>query len=836
MATKRWYLTGLATTPGPWAELSETAASAQTVSGTWTVGTGSTFSSEFAGPFGSRASTTFIADTVPDGTLDTSLGDAFRTPVLNGTFASGSWTFQFAVISPTQGGAADGQIVFRLIKANADGSGATEITSAQQSASVCTNVSTTDINGTLTFNPGAITFVNQCLFVQVAWKRTGAGGMTTTNIALRTGSSTTVGTTILSSNFTPGDQAVTAQSIASGAKLYSDGFLTCADSYIVNPVTINFTGVICGQSISGHTGPLTYVSFWIGTLATSSDALYVELHQGTWTGTLLGTSALVPLTSISTTAGWVQFTFSSPPVLSPGTTYYIKLFRNTITSGSPSMYRNVDDSLYLGGTGTNSSGTSNGYDWKFQLGLPALALAVAGVSSQNITGGTIASGVIVSIPTVVPGSVAIVEATIVSTVIVRVPTITQPGAGPAVVTLVASAIAYAPQDPQITGLDMSLADLIVLIGVRYTNSGIPFDLRDNLGNTYYGTTPYNASAAFVQTRAYYAWNPAVSSSMNFLHYSGGFTNYGVLIALGFKGIDRTSDPLLLVSGVADIAQSIVSPIVAGSISALAAGNLLVTAIGSNVANPSSWTSVTLPTSTIARQYPGVGGVAFGGAAAYYVNGTGSDLGTLTPSWTPADQPIYCGGPSITFRAASGGPPADKAVTGTTISSVSNARAPSVAREGDVIVPPPAVLVPVRQFFADSTIAMSYGLPIAHGNFAASGSDFLNTGKHPLATAILTLPTFDTAPLVGAYVELWALMKKVDGTDSDTDFPDIGRFFGLWNITPVNALQRRTVTISLAGIEQVFFYIRNMTGVAINCTFDSPATIRICPFAVGVSHA
>ena len=225
MAQIRWYLVANRNpVAGETWQLLDTAAQvAATTAAGWVVGTGSTLHSEFSSLPTDRASTTFVGTTVPDGTLDTTLWDAFRTPVLNGTFASANWTFQFAVVSTVQAGAADGQIVFRLIKANADGSGATEITSAQQSASVCTNVGATDINGTLTFNPGAITFTNQYLFVQVAWKRTGAGGMTTTNIRLRTGSSASVGTTILSADFTPGNQAVTTVAIASTAVIVGRG-------------------------------------------------------------------------------------------------------------------------------------------------------------------------------------------------------------------------------------------------------------------------------------------------------------------------------------------------------------------------------------------------------------------------------------------------------------------------------------------------------------------------------------------------------------------------------------------------------------------------------------
>lgn len=188
-----------------WQALSLSAQSAANCAAGWVVGTGSTNHGELAANT-ERASSVFTGTTVPDGSLDTSLKDALRFPdALSGSFASANWTLQFAVRSPTQGGAADGRIRFRLIKANADGSSATEITAGQQQASAVTNVtSSADSNSTLTFNPGAFTMDNQYLFIQIAWERTGAGGMSTTNIRLRTGSaSTPTGTVITTSDFTP---------------------------------------------------------------------------------------------------------------------------------------------------------------------------------------------------------------------------------------------------------------------------------------------------------------------------------------------------------------------------------------------------------------------------------------------------------------------------------------------------------------------------------------------------------------------------------------------------------------------------------------------------------
>jgi hypothetical protein len=197
-----WY--GTNTTLSPFQELSETSpganATASPVVG-WVHGTGSANGAHMdAGATVTEAN--FTSTTPPDGTLDTTTGDGFRTAsTYNGSFASANWTVQFALIGVTQAGAADGHIKFRLFRsANADGSGATQITSAQQTCGTITNLSTTQATSSLTtFNPGVFSVTNEHLFFQVAWHRSGAGGMSTTDVIFRWG---TTATLVTSSTFT----------------------------------------------------------------------------------------------------------------------------------------------------------------------------------------------------------------------------------------------------------------------------------------------------------------------------------------------------------------------------------------------------------------------------------------------------------------------------------------------------------------------------------------------------------------------------------------------------------------------------------------------------------
>jgi hypothetical protein len=202
MATKTLYFLDTRNAEG-WENIGETPVAASTSGTGWVVGTGATNRSKLEAAT-ERSSSTFDANTYPTGGLDTTLKDAFRSEnPYSGSFASGNWVFHFVVRAVSVGGAQDGAIRFRLWKADADGSNATEITAAIQSASTVTNVSTSaDFDSTLTVNPGAFSISNQYLFVQIAWERTGAGGMTTADIDFRTGSSSTVGTRITTSDFT----------------------------------------------------------------------------------------------------------------------------------------------------------------------------------------------------------------------------------------------------------------------------------------------------------------------------------------------------------------------------------------------------------------------------------------------------------------------------------------------------------------------------------------------------------------------------------------------------------------------------------------------------------
>lgn len=209
MVAKTWYMTNnLAGTAHQ--EMSETdpgtEANASPQTG-WVVSTGATNHASMDAQ-SNVAAASFTATTQPDGTPVTTAGagDCLRsTNPYTGNFASGNWVFSFCFRGVTQAGAQDGRVRFRLLKgADPTGAGATDISGSQQQASLVTNLLTTPTQtSTLTVNPGAFEVSNEYIFVQVAWERTGAGGMTTTDVAFRIGNASGAGTRVVSADFTP---------------------------------------------------------------------------------------------------------------------------------------------------------------------------------------------------------------------------------------------------------------------------------------------------------------------------------------------------------------------------------------------------------------------------------------------------------------------------------------------------------------------------------------------------------------------------------------------------------------------------------------------------------
>lgn len=154
-------------------------------------------------------------------------------------------------------------------------------------------------------------------------------------------------------------------------------------------------------------------------------------------------------------------------------------------------------------------------------------------------------------------------------------------------------------------------------------------------------------------------------------------------------------------------------------------------------------------------------------------------------------------------------------------------------------------VPAKQILGTAQTVINTATDIAASNFSGSPSaTFDNTTDAAVpyaryALAMAEFPDWAAAPVAGTVVELWGVLIDTDGTDDDTDAPSGtaaggARFFGAWVIAAADALQRRTITISLLGVQKVDFYIKNGTAQNMNNDGGTNCVVKVTPFEIGVN--
>jgi len=153
----------------------------------------------------------------------------------------------------------------------------------------------------------------------------------------------------------------------------------------------------------------------------------------------------------------------------------------------------------------------------------------------------------------------------------------------------------------------------------------------------------------------------------------------------------------------------------------------------------------------------------------------------------------------------------------------------------------------KQIFGTAQTVIDTSTDIASLNFSGSpAAEFNNTNDAtvPYAThaiAMAEFPDWASAPVAGTVVELWGLLKDVDGADDDTQAPAStasggARYFGSFVMSADDALQRRTITISLLGVQKVDFYIKNGTAQNMNNDGGTNCVVKVTPFVIGAVSA
>ncbi len=150
----------------------------------------------------------------------------------------------------------------------------------------------------------------------------------------------------------------------------------------------------------------------------------------------------------------------------------------------------------------------------------------------------------------------------------------------------------------------------------------------------------------------------------------------------------------------------------------------------------------------------------------------------------------------------------------------------------------------RQVWGTAQTVINSSVDIAAGNFSgAPAAEFNNTNDTAVpyarwAKAMGEFPDWAAAPVAGTTIDLYGVLKDVDGTDDDTDAPAStaaggARYFGSWIVAAADALQRRTITIDLLGVEKCDFYVKNGTAQNMNNDTGTNVVVKITPFSMGI---
>lgn len=274
MTAKVWYSLNSKVTGQSWLDLQD-GGSAITVavsSSGWTNGTAVTSRYAKLAALTVQPSTAFGTTALPTAPLDAVNGDAFRTALLNGHFATGTWQLDMWLFGSTSNGQV--RIDVRLFRsANADGSAATEVTSAAQIGSTANVIGGQSVSVVRWVQP-AFTLSNEYLFIQVACETVAAGSSGTATVKLGTGCS------ISSADFT----AATATTPMHGTLRYNP---TVFRSYIhpsdTNPPTLPWIVPNTDWSVpvGGTVRDCATSADLVTALGAAVDGDVIQLHAGT---------------------------------------------------------------------------------------------------------------------------------------------------------------------------------------------------------------------------------------------------------------------------------------------------------------------------------------------------------------------------------------------------------------------------------------------------------------------------------------------------------------------------------------------------------------------------
>lgn len=140
------------------------------------------------------------------------------------------------------------------------------------------------------------------------------------------------------------------------------------------------------------------------------------------------------------------------------------------------------------------------------------------------------------------------------------------------------------------------------------------------------------------------------------------------------------------------------------------------------------------------------------------------------------------------------------------------------------------------------VGSDYTTDVASGDFSGAigtwSNDDAAVPNAPKALVTLVIPDFGAPPSLGETFELWGIRQNTVGTSDDTGAPsgvdaNSAEFIESFPVEDVDALQRITRPISLEGVVDITFYIRNLTTQNMNNDGATPFRLWITPYADGI---
>jgi hypothetical protein len=201
------------------------------------------------------------------GTAGLAAGDCFITPNwLNGTFAAGTWTFNWNMRCSNVGMV--GHVNMRVwASVNPSGAGARELTTGNMPGATITLSNSADSNSSISWSPGAITLNKEYLFFQLEWQETVQGTQNTCNALFRAGTAS-----ITTPNFYEVGAAPTAfQPTGFQANAFQATIALRANNYSLGALQIGIPSL-------SITRQLTASNYWLGSPVFAAPAVKINFQ------------------------------------------------------------------------------------------------------------------------------------------------------------------------------------------------------------------------------------------------------------------------------------------------------------------------------------------------------------------------------------------------------------------------------------------------------------------------------------------------------------------------------------------------------------------------------